>query len=88
MSQQKLDSGGYETVTMHVGKIASEVSGVRNGLDTNNAHLKVSHIKTIFQIYDDLSKLVASYGEMAEHDLQEFRQVGVNIQKTDQEASQ
>ena len=83
-----LDNGGYETVTTTVGTIASEVSGVHNGLNTNDAHLKVNHIQTIFEIYDDLSKLIASYGAMAEHDLQEFRQIGVNIEQTDAEASQ
>ncbi|MDR0299289.1 MAG: hypothetical protein LBI13_04315 [Streptococcaceae bacterium] len=86
MAQQKLDISGYENETSNVGGIAKSVAGVRNGLDTSDAHLKVSHIQTIFQIYDDLSKLVASYGEMAEHDLEEFRQIGVNIQKTDEEA--
>lgn len=88
MAQQALDSGGYETVTMKVGQIASEVAGVRNGLNNSKSHLKVTHTQTIFDIYNDLSKLVALYGEMVSRDLSEFRQVGVNIQKTDEEASQ
>ncbi|MDR0299534.1 MAG: hypothetical protein LBI13_05560, partial [Streptococcaceae bacterium] len=67
---------------------AGEVAGVRNGLDTNDAHLKLDQIQTIFQIYDDLSKLVASYGDMVAHDLGEFKQVAINIQNTDREASQ
>lgn len=87
MGQQKLDSKGYETVTMKVGSITSKVSGVRNGLNTSTAHLKVKHIQTIFQIYDDLSRLVSAYGEMVEHDLKEFKQVGINIQQTDKDAS-
>lgn len=87
MTKQTLDSKGYETVTMQVGKITAKVSGVKNGLNTNMSHLKVSHIQTIFQIYDDLSRLISAYGEMVEKDLQEFRQVGVNIQQTDKEVS-
>jgi len=81
------DSKGFDTVTKNVGQCASEVAGVRNGLSTSDAHLRVDTIKTIFHIYDDLSKLVSKYGEMMQHDLEEFRQVGVNIQKTDSEVS-
>lgn len=87
MGQQALDSKEYETVTMQVGKITAKVSGVKNGLHTSTSHLKVAHIQTIFQIYDDLSRLISAYGEMVEKDLQEFRQVGVNIQQTDKEVS-
>ncbi|MEG1487790.1 hypothetical protein [Lactococcus sp.] len=87
MSHQELDKSGYETVTMNVGKIASEVANVHNGLNTSDSHLKVDHIKTIFKIYDDLSKLIASYGDMVVEDLEEFRQVAVNIEQTDAEAS-
>lgn len=86
MGQVANDSGRYETETMSVGKIAAKVAGVGNGLDTNDAHLKVDKIHTIFKIYDDLTNLVRSYGEMATHDLEEFRQVGANIEKTDKEA--
>ncbi|MGX7048103.1 hypothetical protein RU86_GL000454 [Lactococcus piscium] len=87
MTKQTLDSKGYETLTMQVGKITAKVSGVKNGLNTSTSHLKVAHIQTIFQIYDDLSRLISAYGEMVEKDLQEFRQVGVNIQQTDREGS-
>ena len=87
MTKQTLDSKGYETVTMQVGKITAKVSGVKNGLNTSTSHLKVAHIQTIFQIYNDLSRLVSAYGELVAQDLQEFRQVGVNIQQTDREVS-
>jgi hypothetical protein len=81
------DSGTYENETMSVGKIVAKVAGISNGLDTNDAHLKVDKIHTIFKIYDELTNLMRSYGEMAAHDLQEFQQVGVNIKNTDKEAS-
>ncbi|MCR3761157.1 hypothetical protein KYB31_19465, partial [Clostridium felsineum] len=76
----------HKTEIMSVGKIAAKVAGVRNGLDTKDDHLKVDKIQTIFKIYDDLTKLVSSYGEMAAHDLKEFNQIGINIEKTDEES--
>jgi len=80
------DSVQYKIELMGVEKSAAKVAGIRNGLDTNDEHLKVDKIHTIFKIYDDITKLVSSYGEMAAHDLKEFRQVGVNIENTDKEA--
>lgn len=82
-----VDTNKHETEIMSVGKIAAKVAGVRNGLDTNDEHLKVDKIHTIFKIYDELTKLVSSYGEMAAHDLVEFRQLGVNIKNTDAEGA-
>ncbi|GAB2025983.1 hypothetical protein OfM1_20560 [Lactovum odontotermitis] len=87
MVQQMLDSGGYERVTVKVGTVTSEVAGVRNGLSTNDAHLKVTTVPKIFEIYDELTQLVSAYGVMAQKDLEEFRQLAVNIINTDEEAS-
>ncbi|GAB2024484.1 hypothetical protein [Lactovum odontotermitis] len=87
MVQQMVDSGGYEDVVAKVEEAAALVADVSNGLNTNDAHLKVSQIPKIFEIYDDLSKMIASLGGRVEHDIQEIRQLGVNIKTTDEEAS-
>lgn len=87
MVQQMLDSGGYDTVTVKVGTVASEVASIKNGLNTNDAHLKVTTVPKIFDIYDELTQLVSSYGVMAQKDLEEFKQLAVNIINTDSEAS-
>ena len=88
MGGKKVANDTVKTKTIHenVGKIAEKVAGISNGLNTNDAHLKVSRIQEIFQIYDDLTKLVSSYGDMAKHDVVEFSQVSVNIETTDKEA--
>ncbi|GAB2024704.1 hypothetical protein OfM1_07750 [Lactovum odontotermitis] len=86
MVQQMLEGGGYETVTVKVGTVASEVAGIKNGLNTNDAHLKVTRVPAVFEIYDELTQLVASYGAMGQGDLEEFRQLAVNIRNTDGEA--
>ena len=82
-----VDTNKHKNEIISVGKIAAKVAGVRNGLDTKTDHLKVDKIHTIFKIYDDLTKLVSSYGEMAAHDLKEFRQLGINIENTDAEGA-
>ncbi|MDR2833705.1 MAG: hypothetical protein LBV67_08325 [Streptococcaceae bacterium] len=87
MVKNAIDSSGFESVTGNVRKSAAKVAGVRNGLSTNDAHLKVEKIETIFHLYDDLSKLISSYGRMVEHDVEEFQQLGRNMKKTDMEAS-
>ncbi|AAK81625.1 hypothetical protein BJV85_000195 [Clostridium acetobutylicum] len=86
-NEVSVNTNKHKTQVMKVGKIASKVAGVRNGLDNKYDHLKVDKIHTIFKIYDDLTKLVSSYGEMAAHDLKEFRQLGVNIENTDNQGA-
>lgn len=86
MGKQELDSASYETVAMNVGKIASSVANVKNGLNTDDGNLKVHHIQQIFNLYNELTTLVSTYGQMVTHDLKEFEQIGVNIQKTDEDA--
>ncbi|URZ08860.1 hypothetical protein [Clostridium felsineum] len=81
------DTNKNNAEIMSIGKITKKVAGVRNGLDTKDDHLKVDKIHTIFKIYDDLTKLVSSYGEMAEHDLKEFRQLSINIENTDNQGA-
>lgn len=88
MGKQTLHQGDYANATRRVGQATQAVNQVSNGLNTNDQHLQVQHVQQIFHLYQEITALVQSYGQMASHDLQEFNQVAVNIQKTDQEASQ
>lgn len=86
MVQQQLDSSDFHATTQKVGQVTAAVNHVKNGLNTNDQHLRANHIKTIFELYAELTTLVQAYGQMVAHDLKEFDQVGVNIQQTDEDA--
>jgi|GEM_PF-1853087 hypothetical protein len=77
----------HKNEIMSVKKITDKVASIGNGLDTKAEHLKVDKIKKIYQIYDDITKLVSSYGKMVEHDLVEFNQLRINIQNTDKQGA-
>lgn len=86
MVQQHLDSADFHASTQKVGQVTAAVNHVKNGLNTNDQHLRANHIQKVFELYGELTTLVQAYGQMVAHDLQEFNQVGVNIKQTDEDA--
>ncbi|WP_179393816.1 hypothetical protein [Lacticaseibacillus absianus] len=78
----------YLTKNRQVGQMAAAVAGVKNGLNKTATNLRVNQMTTLFDLYDQLTQLVVSYGEMAVHDLAEFKKVSVHIQEDDKAAGQ
>lgn len=77
----------HKNEIMSVKKITDKVASIGNGLDTKADHLKVDKVGKIYQLYDDITKLVNSYGKMVKGDLVEFDQLRINIQNTDAEGA-
>lgn len=86
MVQQQLNGSTFHATTHKVGQATAAVNNIKNGLNTNETHLRANHIKNIFELYSELTILVQAYGQMVAHDLKEFDQVGVNIKQTDEDA--
>ncbi|MBS7576418.1 MULTISPECIES: hypothetical protein [unclassified Enterococcus] len=77
---------GYHDETMKIASLTSKVAGVKDGW-TRHDNLNTTQAGRVSKIYADFSSLVALYGSLAQKDVKEFNQLGVNIEVQDEEAA-
>ncbi len=78
---------GFHLETRKVSTLTSRVADTKDGW-TRGDNLDVPGAKTVSEIYNDLSNVIASYGALAQKDTSEFDQFGTNIEVQDQEDAQ
>ncbi|OJX78155.1 hypothetical protein [Leifsonia sp. 71-9] len=75
---------GFHEETKKVSTLTSRVASTKDGWDRGEP-LNVPGARTVSKIYADLSSLIATYGELARKDTEEFDRFAVNIEVQDRE---
>lgn len=78
---------GYHAETVKVSKLTSSVANTKDGWSRHD-NLNTTQSKRVSKIYNDLSSIIAKYGQLAQRDVKEFEQLGVKIETEDRKDSQ
>jgi hypothetical protein len=63
---------------------AKAVANIKDGW-TRNSNLKTTQAQQVSNIYEELTKIIAQYGEFAKKDAKEFIKFGEQIVREDEE---
>jgi len=83
MARLSIDSGFHLEVEK-VAQLAAAVSEM-NGTWNRDHPTNTSGATTVSELAAELSRLVAQFGELAQHDIAEFGKFGMNIEVRDRE---